>query len=211
MKLRYVYLKQLFEEGGDGATGAEGGTGTEGTKGGTDTGAEGGQGGAGGEPEKKYTDNDIDRIINKKFAEWQKKQQKAVDEATRLANMTAQEKAEHERDEMEKKYNELLRQNTVAQLNVQARKILSEGGISNIPDEIVSVLVAEDAEKTKANVDAFSKMFKEAVQEAVKTANKKPSPRTGSGSTLTKADIMKVEDINERQRLIRENYDLFKH
>lgn len=210
MKMRYVYLKQLFEEDGAGATGTEG-KGTDGNKCSTEgNGGTGDDGGKGGEPEKKYTDDDIDRIINKKFAEWQKKQQKAVDEATRLANMTAQEKAEHERDEMEKKYNELLRQNTVAQLTVQARKILSDDGISNIPDEIVSVLVAEDADKTKANVDAFSKMFKNAVQEAVKTANKKPSPKTGSGSTLTKADIMKVEDINERQRLIRENYELFR-
>ena len=44
-----------------------------------------------GEP--KYTDADVNKLIDQKFAEWQKKQQKAVDEAQKLAEMNAQEKA----------------------------------------------------------------------------------------------------------------------
>lgn len=207
MKRRYLYLKQLFEGAGDGGNGGTG----EGGTGGTGEGGTGGTGGTGGEGEKKYTDADVDALINKKFAEWQKKQQRAVDEAAKLAGMNAQQKAEHERDELEKKYNELLKQNTVAQLTVQARKMLSDGGVSGIPDDLVAVLVTDDAATTKKNVESFTKLFKDAVQEAVKNANKKPSPKTGtSGGTLTKADILKIEDINERQKLINENMDLFR-
>lgn len=197
MKLRElerIYMKQLFEdpEGNDDPN--DGNTGT----------------GAGSE-EKKYTDADVEDLINKKFAEWEKRQKKTEDEAARLAGMNAQQRAEHERDELEKKYNDLLKQNTIATLTVQARKMLSDGGVNGIPDELVAVLVTEDADTTKANVDAFTKLFKQAVQEAVKHANRKPSPKTGAtGGTLTKADILKVEDINERQKLIRENMDLFR-
>lgn len=197
MKLRElerIYMKQLFEdpEGADDPTDGDTGTGT-------------------GSEEKKYTDADVEDLINKKFAEWEKRQKKTEDEAARLAGMNAQQRVEHERDELEKKYNDLLKQNTIATLTVQARKMLSDGGVSGIPDELVAVLVTEDADTTKANVDAFTKLFKQAVQEAVKAANRKPSPKTGAtGGTLTKADILKVEDINERQKLIRENMDLFR-
>ena len=197
MKLReleHVYMRQLFEdpEGADDPNDGDTGTGS-------------------GSEEKKYTDADVEELINKKFAEWEKRQKKTEDEAARLAGMNAQQRAEHERDELEKKYNDLLKQNTIATLTVQARKMLYDGGVNGIPDELVAVLVTEDADTTKANVDAFTKLFKQAVQEAVKAANRKPSPKTGAtGGTLTKADILKVEDINERQKLIRENMDLFR-
>ena len=187
-------MRQLFEdpEGADDPNDGDTGTGS-------------------GSEEKKYTDADVEELINKKFAEWEKRQKKTEDEAARLAGMNAQQRAEHERDELEKKYNDLLKQNTIATLTVQARKMLYDGGVNGIPDELVAVLVTEDADTTKANVDAFTKLFKQAVQEAVKAANRKPSPKTGAtGGTLTKADILKVEDINERQKLIRENMDLFR-
>lgn len=36
------------------------------------------------------------------------------------------------------------------------------------------------------------------------------SPTQGSGSTMTKAEIMKVKDTKERQKLIRDHIELFK-
>ena len=39
------------------------------------------------EPEPKYTDEDVDRIISEKFAKWQKKQEAKLTEAQKLANM----------------------------------------------------------------------------------------------------------------------------
>lgn len=160
--------------------------------------------------EKTYTDADVDRIINKKFAEWQKKQEKAVAEAQKLANMNAQERAEAERDAWEKKYNELLAKNTRAELTVQARSMLSDESITGISDELVAMMVTDNAETTQANVKSFTKMFKEAVQAEVKNLNKHASPKVGGSSQLTKEDIMKVQDVNERQKLIRENMDLFR-
>lgn len=53
--------------------------------------------------EKKYTDADVDAIIDKKFAKWQKDYESKVDEAKKLAEMTAQQKAEFERDKLIRK------------------------------------------------------------------------------------------------------------
>lgn len=196
------FWKMLFDDGGnDGADGAGNSGGDNGAGAGGDN---------GGDDGKRYTDAEVNAIIDKKFAEWQKKQKKAVDEATKLANMSAQERAEAERDQWEQKYNELLAQNTRATLTVQATQMLTQNGVT-VPAEIVEVLVGEDAETTNTRVNAFAKAFKAAVQEAVTNANKKTSPKSGGSSkTLTKADIMKVEDLNERQKLIRENMHLFK-
>ena len=74
---------QLFADAGSETEGIDAkGAGTEGKEHeGTDPNS--------GEPEKKYTDADLDEIINRKFAKWQKEQQKKSDEAAKLAEMNA--------------------------------------------------------------------------------------------------------------------------
>lgn len=220
-KVKRLYLKQLFEDGSAGGTGGaaggvvcqqggqEGGkAGAEGQKGKTGT-DDKGKSTEGGNDDKKYSDADLDKIINQKFADWQVKQQKAVDEAKKLAEMNAQQKAEYERDKLQKELENLKKTNTLSEMGKTARKMLSDDGL-NIPDELVGMIVAEDAETTKANVESFGKLFKAAVQDAVKDALKGKAPGTGGASTVTKEDIMKIKDRVERQRMIAEHMELFK-
>lgn len=163
-----------------------------------------------GEPQKKYSDADVDKIINRKFAEWEKKQQAKVDEATKLAEMNATEKAEYKASQLEAELNKLKEKDTLAEMAKTARKMLAEDEI-NIPDELLSHLVSTDAEETKNTVQAFAKLFKDAVQDAIKTKYKGEPPRKGTGgkSNLTKDQIMAVKDPVERQKLIAENMELF--
>ncbi|MDD3230032.1 MAG: DUF4355 domain-containing protein [Oscillospiraceae bacterium] len=162
-----------------------------------------------GHEEARYSDADVDRLINRKFAEWQKKQQKAVDEAKRLAEMNAQQKAEFERDELQKELDVLRGERTRSNLTNQARKMLSEADVV-APDELLGLLVGEDADSTKAAVDSFCSLFKGEVKRAVAAALKGGVPKTGAGSGgVSKDDILKVTDRSERQRLINENMDLF--
>ena len=141
--------------------------------------------------EKKYSDADLDKIIENKFAKWQKQQAKAVDEAKKLANMTAQERVEHERDKLKAELDALKKANAVAEMEKTARGILQNDGV-NIPDSIISYLVAEDAEATSNNVKAFSKAFKAAVQAEVKSQLSHKSPSTGAtGKAMTKEEINK--------------------
>lgn len=69
------YLRQIFAEdgGNDGADdkGAKGGNPGADDKGGNDDGAE-----PDNKDTKKYSDAEVDEIINKKFAKWQKEQEK---------------------------------------------------------------------------------------------------------------------------------------
>lgn len=208
------FLTLYFDEGDNGGNdgGSNGGDNGTDPKGGDNGGTNGNNGGDKGDKNApKYTDADLDRIIEKKFAKWQKQQKAAVDEAARLANMTAQERAEHERDELQKELDKLKRANSVAEMEKTARNILSTDGVT-VPDEIVATLVADDAETTSANVKAFSKAFKAAVQAEVKRQLTHKNPAAGSGSgTLTKADIMKEKDPIKRQKLIAANMALFRN
>lgn len=202
------YLRQIFaEDGGNDGNDDKGAKG--GNPGADDKGGNNGKAEPDSKDTKKYSDADVDEIINKKFAKWQKEQEKKISEAEKLAGMNAQEKAEHERDVLQKELDELKRANSIAEMEKTARTMLCDDGV-NVPDEVVSSLIAEDADNTKAKVEAFSKVFKEAVQAAVKDALKGKAPATGKGgSTLTKADILKITNRAERQKAIAEHIDLF--
>lgn len=161
------------------------------------------------EGEKKYTDADLNSIIDKKFAEWQKKKEKEVDEAKKLAEMNATEKAEYERDKLQKQLDEMMKEKSLTEMTKVARKMLSEDGI-NITDELLANLVSDSAENTKEAVKSFIELFKNAVNDAVKDALKGKAPKNSTGSdSITKEKIMKVKDRAERQKLIAEHMDLF--
>lgn len=211
---------QLFAEdgGNNDGDGADGGAGTEGAAGNSSGAGSDGKNGSGPEgkegdgKEAKYTDDDLDRILNRKFAEWQKKKDKEVDEARRLASMTEEEKTKQKQADMKRQLNELLSEKNRSEMMATARSILSERNI-HADDALISMIVSEDAESTKKSIDTFANLFQKAVNKAVKDALKGEPPKTGTGSGkggYTKEDILKVANRAERQRLIAANMDLFK-
>lgn len=158
--------------------------------------------------EKKYTDADLDRIIDRKFAKWKSEKQKEVDEAKRLAEMDAQQKAEYQRDQLQKQLDELKHANAKNEMTGTARNMLSEAGI-HAQDELLSCLVTDNAESTKAAIDSFTKLFNAAVESAVTERLKSPTPKMGGKSRMTKEQIFKIKDKTTRLKAIQDNIDLF--
>ncbi len=211
MEKRKLFL-QLFTEGDDGGTGDGNGDGS---------GAEGGN----NEPmsfddflAKEGNQAEFDRRVNKAIKtavtkseeKWKALTDDKLTEAEKLAKMTKEEKAEYRAKKAEKELEELKKMNARTELAKTARKMLADENI-NIPDELLSNLVADDADGTKTAVESFAKMYKEAVQTAVKEAikGKPPKAGTGGGNTITKEQIMDIKDPIERQKMIRENINLF--
>ena len=160
--------------------------------------------------EKKFSDADVDRIIEKRFARWQKEQQEAVDQAKKLADMTAAEKEAHRMAELESKLEEFERKNQQNEMVKAARARCSEKGV-NLSDSVLSVLVRADAEETKENVDGFLKLLKDEVDAEVKKALRGTTPKGGTvPPKITKQQIMAITDTVERQKAIEENRQLFK-
>lgn len=163
--------------------------------------------------EKTYTEAELnarmDEVIKQKKAQWEKAQAKALSEAEKLAKMTEEEKTAHKISELEKRIASYEQAENIAKMTTTARGMLSEQGIT-ISDELLSVIVAEDAEKTKEAVGSFAKMFKEAVRKAAVEAIKTGAPPKGSTNSITKEDILKIQNPRERQAKIRENIELFR-
>ena len=161
------------------------------------------------ESEKKYSDEDLNAILDKRFARWKADQEKEKKEAKRLADMNAQERAEAERDKVQKELDELKAKNAIAEMTNEARKMCAEHDI-NVGEDLLSVLVNQDADKTKKAVDSFVKMFEQEVEKAVKEKLKGNGPkRGGSNKGVTRESILNITDPMERQRMIAEHMDLF--
>ncbi len=160
-------------------------------------------------PTAKYSDEDFDRMFNQKFAKMMAKHEKEMAEATRLAEMNAQERAEHENKKLQEQVQELMRKEAIAEMSKSARAMLREKNIS-IGDNLLRVLISEDADQTKKSVEEFISLFQEAVNKAVKDALKGEPPKAGGASKLTKEQVLAVKDRTERQRLIQENMHLFR-
>ena len=157
----------------------------------------------------KYTDADVDEIVSKRLAKWEKQQAAKVEEAAKLAEMNAQQKAEYERDKVQKELDEYKRRDTVNAMVAESRRQLSEQGIA-VSDDILTRLVGETAEETKASVDSFSKAFTAAVEDSVKKQLAGKAPAAGVATkTMTKEEILAIKDPITRQAAIRDNIGLF--
>lgn len=208
MKKNYLML-QLFAEGADESAATDENT--------TDNAAENSGASKQGNDNKpaakdapKYTDADVNNLLNKKFAEWQAKQDRKNSEAEKLAKMTAEEKANARLKALEDKLKEYELKDSRAAMATQARNILQDKGV-HINDDLLSNLIAADAESTKTNVESFISLYEKAVENAVKEKLKgAEAPKKGGTSGYTKEDILKVANRAERQRLIQENIHLFK-
>lgn len=141
-------------------------------------------------PELKYSDEDVDRIVKSRLAREREQAKKEKEEAEKLAEMNATQKAEYERDQLKKELAELKRKDALSEMTKVARKMLTEKDI-NIPDELLSMMVTTDAQETKQAVDSFAKLYKESVDAAVKARLKGEPPRTGSGTSSTVSEIEK--------------------
>ena len=160
------------------------------------------------EPEKKYTDAEVDKIVQDRLAREQKKREKEVAEAEKLAKMNEQEKSEYKIAELEKELNALKAEKSRSEMMTTARQMLANDGL-NVSDELIGVLVTSDAEQTNEAVKNFSRLFKVEVDKAVKAQLAGGNPKKGSTSALTREQIFAIKDPNKRLKAIEENIELF--
>ena len=114
--------------------------------------------------EKKYTDADVNAIIDKKFAKWKQDLERKETEAKKLAKMNADEKAKYEREKAERELADREAAITRRELAATAKETLA------------SVLDYTDAESCQASIAAVEKAFSAAVNKAVESKLKGGAP-----------------------------------
>ena len=150
--------------------------------------------------EKTFTQAELDKILNKKFAQWQKKTEEAKQEAERKAKLTEAEKLAEERKEFES----MKRQFEYEQRVNSTSKVLAS---NNLPIEFADFLIAETDEATTQRVDLFKNAFNEALEKALTERLRGNTPKTSTvkNRTFTANDIknMSVEEINKNWEQIK--------
>lgn len=160
------------------------------------------------ETEKTFTQDEVNKIVQDRLAKEKAKNEKAQEEAKKLAKMNAEQKNQYMVEQLQKELQEYKNKEAKNDMIKEANSMLKEADI-NLPDEVVAMLIGDNAEDTKVCVDSFSKAFKTAVERAVNEKLKGKTPKQKSVAGLTREDILSVKDRQERQRLIKENEELF--
>ena len=155
---------------------------------------------------RTYTDAEVDEIINKRFAKWQKEQDRKVEEAKRLEQMNAEEKAKYERDALQEELNKLKAEKAHAELAKTAKSMVVQALGVQPQDGLVDALVRDTAEATSDAVKGFVAFFNDYFKLKV-SGNE---PKKGGASALTKEEIFAIKDPNKRLKAIEDNIDLFK-
>ena len=165
----------------------------------------------------EITQDELNELIQKRVAREKRKYeeqleslQKEQEEAEKLAKMNAEEKAQYEREKDKQTIKELKSRLNKIGMQAEAKTMLSEHDI-RLDDNLLNVLVRDTAEETKEAVNSFVKAFNEAVNVKTNEKLRGKTPQSTRGQVrLTKEEIMKIKNDDERKLAIANNQDLFK-
>lgn len=183
-----------------------------------DTGADGGSNETGAQESKTYTEDEVKDLLQKEGdkrvtqalkkakSDWEKEQEEKISEAERLAKMSADERAKAEADKEKQALIEENEKYKRANLELQAKNNLKDQGLD---ESFSSFLLGVDADTTNENIKVFKEAFDKAVENEVNERLKGSTPKVGSTKTITKDEIMAIEDKKERLKAITDHPELF--
>lgn len=168
------------------------------------------------ETKRTFTRAEIGKMLAAERAKWEDEQAEIIEQAKeqaksegeRLAKMTKDERAKEEEARRIQAIEERERVLAEKEMRVATQTLLSEEGL---PVEFLDFVISETAEVTKEKIGLLRSVFDKAVESRVDERLAQKAPRKGTGPvSLTKAEIMAVEDDEQRQALIAANIGLFK-
>lgn len=168
------------------------------------------------EADKTFTQDELNHIVQERVQRAVAKAQKdaedkikqAQSEGERLAKLTKDERAKEEEAKRLADLEAREKAIAVKELRIETQSLLSDEGL---PIEFLDVVIADTAESVKDNIASVRKVFDEAVEKRVNERLTQDKPRRGAtAGAMSKAEIMAVQDANERQKLIAENLELFR-
>lgn len=164
--------------------------------------------------EKTFTQDEVDKMVQKRMARYDRDHQKEVDnarsEATRLAKMNKDQQKDYKLQQAEKDRQEALSKLARYEMQDVARQQLIDGGYANPTKEDINLIVTDNADTTKANGEAFLKAVERIRQNVRDELLKGNTPKAG-GTAVEAPDeaTFKKMSYTERLNLKHENPDLY--
>lgn len=137
--------------------------------------------------EAKFTQADLDKIVQTRLSEQKSKFEKQIEEQKKeaekqaeLAKLSEIDRLKAEKDDITAKYQAEADKNALSIQKEDLRKYMTEKEVSHT---FLDFLIKEkDMEASKANVDNFKKVFDEAVKSEVEKKIPSHVPNTQSGN-----------------------------
>lgn len=160
---------------------------------------------------KTFSQEEVDQILKERLAREKKNKEDAVKEAEKLAKMNKDQKAEYEREQMQKELDAYKAKEARNEMKKHASDVFKNNEITP-NDELLEIVTADTADQTQANVQAFKDVLNNMVKEQVQAKLYQGTPKNysnGSGG-VTRESIEQIKDDSARQQAIAQNMHLFK-
>lgn len=142
---------------------------------------------------QKELDRRITKALNTGRENWEKeaekKREEEKNEAAKLARMTAEQKAEHERQKREEEYQKREAALTMRELRAEASQTLAE---KDLPLALIDCLNFSSAEKCNESIDTVEKAFRAAVQAGVESRMKGSAPKAAGNAETAQMSAMRA-------------------
>lgn len=154
--------------------------------------------------------SEFDRRVSKALetakSNWESEVANKISEAEKLARMNAEQKAQYEREQAERKLAEREAVITRKELRLTAIDALAQKGY---PIELADALDYTDAEVCDKSIDRVGQAFQKAVEHAVNDRLRSTPPKAGGEKpahyTREQLKTMSVDEINRNWESIKNN------
>lgn len=151
---------------------------------------------------KTFSRDELAKIVaaetKKARASWEQEAEAKKEEAKKLAKMNAEEKLQHELEQKEAEIAELKRGQTLNEMKSEASKMLSGAGLPQY-DELLGLIVSEDAEATKKAVAVITNFASQIKKENARQS----TPGEGGQFSADKNTKQTVAELAAKNRIIK--------
>lgn len=151
---------------------------------------------------KTFSRDEVAKMIaaetKKARASWEQEAEAKKEEAKKLAKMNAEEKLQHELEQKEAEIAELKRGQTLNEMKSEASKMLSGAGLPQ-DDELLGLIVSDDAEATKKAVAVITNFASQIKKENARQS----TPGEGGQFSADKNTKQTVAELAAKNRIIK--------
>lgn len=151
---------------------------------------------------KTFSRDELAKIVaaetKKARASWEQEAEAKKEEAKKLAKMNVEEKLQHELEQKEAEIAELKRGQTLNEMKSEASKMLSGAGLPQ-DDELLGLIVSEDAEATKKAVAVITNFASQIKKENARQS----TPGEGGQFSADKNTKQTVAELAAKNRIIK--------
>lgn len=148
------------------------------------------------QPEAKtFTQEEVDKMIEKRLAREKKKQEEQLAEAKKLEQMNTEEKLKYEYEKKQAELDERIKELDKKDMQNSSLDILTDRGYSvDNAKKLLDFLSYENADKCKASIDTLDKVLKDIIKSEVdaKIKSSNISPKKQATPNPVDTEIAKI-------------------